>query len=405
MKKNSDFTILIAARNAAATIERAMRSALAETSCRVILIDDQCTDETVPLAVSCAGRKLRVLKTTAPGGIPVARQVGLDAIETKYAAWLDADDEWIAGRACRLKSALAGGAEVATESIALHDGITGLTLGRLTIPSFLKLHGGWVRLFERNYLPGDTQMAFQTQSFRAAGGYDQAVFGAESFDLLLRALRSGARLALGEGTGYRMYSYPGSVSRNLKRQRAALEVALRKHSYNDVEILYRKFGFSDRITAWGLVSFALFCNDSETALAYLKRACSSKAFQAHVLEPDGPCHLPEGWRQSFYYGTILLLLERHTKEAVEALIDAEMQQPTAEGCNNLGVALARIGKTKRARHCFSEALKRFPGYLDAQLNCASEKPKAITSHQLRSHPARLSYPRSRLQGKQYFFYG
>ncbi len=393
MKKFNDFTILIAARNAAATIERAVRSALAEVPCSIILIDDQCTDETVALAQRCAGGKLRVVQTPAPGGIPLARQVGLDAIETKYAAWLDADDEWLAGRALRLEAALAKGTDVATESIALHDGVTGLYLRRLAIPSFLKPIGAWVRLFERNYLPGDTQVAFRTIAYRKAGGYDPAVFGAESFDILLRVLRGGARFSLGEDVGYRMFAYPDSVSRNLKRQRAALAIALRKHSYADVERMYREAGISDKVATWGLVSLALFCNDPEAALLFLERASKASTPTDKVLEPDGPWLFPEGWRRSFFHGTILLLLGRNSKEAVEALSDAEVQEGTAEGSNNLGVALARVGESKESSHCFFKALRRFPGYLDAQLNCSSGKPQAITSHPLRRFPARRSYRR------------
>ncbi len=46
-------TILIAARNAAATIERAVRSAAADPAVSIIVIDDHSTDDTVLARATC----------------------------------------------------------------------------------------------------------------------------------------------------------------------------------------------------------------------------------------------------------------------------------------------------------------------------------------------------------------
>ena len=182
-------TILIAARNASATIARAVSSCLKEEAqgARLVLIDDHSTDDTVARARAVAGRRLQVVPAGDPGGIAMARQAGLDAVETEFAAWLDADDEWVPGRMARLGAMLRKGYDVAVEAIDLFDGPSGAPLLRLTAPAFLRRPGGSVRLFERNLLPGDTQVAFRLSEFREAGGYDPAIGGPESFDLLLRA--------------------------------------------------------------------------------------------------------------------------------------------------------------------------------------------------------------------------
>ena len=231
-------TIMIAARNAAATIERAVRSCAGESRVPILLIDDHSTDDTVARARMTSGRNLRVVSAPDPGGVPTARQAGLDAVDTEFATWLDADDEWVPGRMPGMIAALENGCDVVVDSFDLHDGATGNWLRRLAAPLFLQAPNGALRLFERNFLPGDSPVGFRVAAFREAGGYDAAIYGPESYDLLLRTIARGARFAWQDTVGYRIYAYPGSVSRNMTRQRAALAAALRKHSYDTVRDLY-----------------------------------------------------------------------------------------------------------------------------------------------------------------------
>ncbi len=383
-------TIVIAARNAAATIERAVASAAAEGG-SVLLVDDHCTDDTVPRARAIGGPGLRVLPTPDPGGIPLARQRGLDAIDTELAAWLDADDEWIPGRAERLVAMLDAGHDVAVDAIDLHDGPTGTWLRCLVAPAFLRAPGGSVRLFERNWLPGDSQVGFRASTFREAGGYDAEVYGPESYDLLLRAVGRGAAFAWSEEVGYRMYAYPGSVSRNLPRQRAALARALRRHDYDTIRGLYLRAGHNTRVTAWALACVALYRNEPEAALRFIEEASPQDANPSEILEPGGPWPFCEGWRRAFTRGVCLLLVEGRDTEALESLQDAEEIEPTAEGANNLGVALARLGHLAAAREQWSMAAERFPGYADPRLNASGEVPSHVTTHPLRHVGARSEY--------------
>jgi hypothetical protein len=322
--------------------------------------------------------------------VAVARQTALEAVDTPLAAWLDADDEWIPGRAARLASMLAN-ADAAVESIDLHDGPSGRWLRRLDTPPYLKGPGGAVRLFERNHLPGDSQIGFRVDTWRAAGGFDPLVHGPESLDVLLRAIANGARLAIGGEVGYRMHAYPNSVSRGLARQRTALAAALRKHSYDSIHRLYTDAGFNERIANWALVMVAGFRNDPASALTYLDRTCPARTDDEATLEPEGPWPFTEGWRRAFHRGTALLMLGGHDAEAAENLERAEAIEPTAEGANNLGVSLARIGRGVEAHHAFRAAAERFPGYLDAERNGASAVPEHITTHPLRRRPSRHEY--------------
>ena len=109
-----------------------------------------------------------------------------------------------------------------------------------------------------------------------------------------------------------------------------------------------------------------------------------------ILEPSGPCPMPEGWRLSFFRGTTLLMLQSN-KDSEFWLNQAERLQPTAEGANNLGVAMAREGKFAEAQELFVKSLERFPAYSDAQANRDSKAPHRITLHPLRREPSRTDY--------------
>jgi glycosyltransferase involved in cell wall biosynthesis len=386
-----NLTVITCARDAAATIERAIASVLAETGCRLLLVDDGCRDATVALARRAAGDRLRVVAAPPPGGIPRARQAGLDACETEFAAWLDADDVWVPGRAARIVGALAGGADVFCDAIDLVDGASGRGLRRLDVPMFLRRESSPARLFERNHLPGDTQVGFRVATFRAAGGYDPEVFGVESFDLLLRVIARGVTFAWGENVGYRMYAYAGSVSRDLVRQRASLALALKKHDYEHVRGLCHAAGQPPRVAAWVLVSMALFRREPEAALRFLEEASPADANPDDILEADGPWPIREGWRRAFQRGTCFALIRGRDEEAIAELLAARSLEVTAEQENNLGVVLARVGRTTEARECWNEALQRVPGYLDARMNLEDRVAGRITTHPLRRLASRSEY--------------
>jgi hypothetical protein len=379
-------TILIAARNAAATIERAVTSCLGEPDAALLLIDDRSTDDTVARAQAAGGGRLRVISSRAPGGVAAARQTGLDAVETDVAAWLDADDEWVPGRLDRLASLLGDGSDVATEAIDLCDGPSGAWLRRLTVPDFLRGPRGAVRLFERNFLPGATQVAFRVAAYRAAGGYDSSICGLESFDVLLRAVRRGARVGYGHEAGYRKHADPGGTSRLVAREASALASLLRKHTYKDVRERYLASGYDPRIASWALVSMAACRQDHKSALRFLDDASPKLGDPDVVLEPDGPWPFPEGWRRAFHRGTTLLLAGGRDREATMELHHAEAMEPSAEGANNLGVALARLGHRKEAAAQFALAMSRQPHDRAAEQNAAADSPAHITTHPLHRAP-------------------
>jgi glycosyltransferase involved in cell wall biosynthesis len=364
------FTIVIPARNASRTIARAVQSAVGERPARIVLVDHASTDDTVDIAHRAGGGALEVIAAPADARLGHVRQIGLDAVDTEFGMWLDADDEVIEGRAATLVGRLPlEGADLAFDEVDLHDGSTGAWLKRLPIPTLL---GGRqiVREFERNYLPAVGFPAFRTAAAKAIA-FDRALHGAEDVDFLLRAIVAGCRVALVRQVGYRQFAYPSSLSRDIDNQHAMLRTALRKHDPSDVEAMFRRAGYQPRTVAWSMVSFLTLRGDFDAALVWLEAV------------PPGP-------RRDFHIGTLLAALGRF-EEAVGPLERSFYEACTPELLNNFGVALARVGRINEAAMMFTDAIRLFPGYHDATANLQSAHPSHLTLLALRSEPVRTDY--------------
>src|ERR1700734_1298053 len=101
-----EFSVIIPAYNVSGIIERAIRSAAAQTfpPLEILVIDDCSTDDTAEV-VGALGREIpsvRLLSTPVNGGPSAARNVGLREARADWIALLDADDAWKPGRLKRL---------------------------------------------------------------------------------------------------------------------------------------------------------------------------------------------------------------------------------------------------------------------------------------------------------------
>jgi len=384
-------TILIAARNAAATITHAVRSAVAQGPYPLLLIDDHSGDDTVAVAQAVAGPHLRVVRPPDHGPLGATRQAGLLAVETPYAAWLDADDEFLPGRLPRLLKALADrDGDIAVDAADLADDGHTEPGDLLGIPTFLTRDPWLARQFERNYLPAPGAIVFRTDALRALG-YDTTLHGAEDMDVILRAAMAGARFVIVPEPGYRIHALPGSQSRQIENQRLMYGRALRKHEYESVEALLARAGYGARIAMWALVSMAAFREDVDEALAWLDRIEALGGDAAAIEEPDGPSPFPEAWRIAFWRGTLLLETGQFLR-ARTCLARAEALRPSPEGANNLGVAELLAGRADVAGTWFNIATARAPHYRDALLNLhrPGDVPR-ITTHPFRVQPNRTDY--------------
>jgi len=88
-------SVVIAAYNASTTIERAVRSVLAQTrpAEEIIVVDDGSTDGTADIARRF-GSEVRLI-VQPNGGTSIARNRGIEVATGEWIAFLDADDEWL----------------------------------------------------------------------------------------------------------------------------------------------------------------------------------------------------------------------------------------------------------------------------------------------------------------------
>jgi succinoglycan biosynthesis protein ExoU len=97
--------VVIATFNAASTISRAVRSALAENEVReCIVVDDGSSDETAETALQAddGTQRLKVIRLPQNYGPAGARNAALDVCTSDYVSILDADDYFVSGRLRRL---------------------------------------------------------------------------------------------------------------------------------------------------------------------------------------------------------------------------------------------------------------------------------------------------------------
>jgi succinoglycan biosynthesis protein ExoO len=121
-----DFSVLIPAYNVSGIIERAIRSAAAQTfpPREILVIDDCSTDNTVEVVKALARDipSLRLLSTPANSGPSAARNVGLRAAQGDWIALLDSDDAWKPGRLERLSEvANATSADFVADNLVMWD--------------------------------------------------------------------------------------------------------------------------------------------------------------------------------------------------------------------------------------------------------------------------------------------
>ena len=213
MKPNADVCVIIAAKNAAATIGRAIISALAEPeTAEVIVVDDGSSDGTadVSRAAGDGSGRLTVARFEVNQGPAAARNHAIAISKAPVLAILDADDFFFPGRLSQLLAQTdwdfvadniafvdeetARDAHLRLESFAAAPRI--LTLGEF-IEGNISRRG--VRRGEIGFLKPLMRREFlDTHQLR----YQESLRLGEDYDLYARALIRGARYKILHSVGY-----------------------------------------------------------------------------------------------------------------------------------------------------------------------------------------------------------
>lgn len=268
-------SVIIAARDAGATIARAIDSALSQPECaEVIVVDDASRDDCAARARACRDRggRLQVIGLDRNVGPAAARNIAIAAASAPWLAPLDADDYMDQGRLRRLLAHAKGWDFVADDLYVVRENDPDGRRERLWSDAPFRPRPVDLALFIEQNLPRPErpyrEMGFlkplMSRAFldEARIGYDGRMRLGEDFDLYARALAAGAKFLLIDPQGYVAMRREGSLS----ARHSAADLA---HLVLGVESLRRRYGLSPA---------------ARRALAAMRRAINSKWAWQRLIE-------------------------------------------------------------------------------------------------------------------------
>ena len=194
------FTVVMPAHNAAATIEAAIASALAQSreDFELIVVDDGSGDETLDVAQRFTGDpRVRVLRQDHAGP-SAARNLAIASGSGSYVSMLDSDDLWLPTYLAAVGDALDGEQRAGfayTDAWVLEDPpgrFRRKTVLRVADPPepWLDANALLRRLARGNFIINST-VTIRRSALETAGGYNLALAAAGDYELWLRLAASG----------------------------------------------------------------------------------------------------------------------------------------------------------------------------------------------------------------------
>jgi succinoglycan biosynthesis protein ExoO len=233
-----DFSVLMPAYNVSGIIERALRSAAAQTlpPLEILVVDDCSTDNTVEVVKALARDipSIRLLSTPANGGPSAGRNVGLRAAKADWIALLDADDAWKPGRLERLSEvASATSADFVADNLVMWDPVADTQFK----PAYFELLEPQKQITLVDMFSADDNFDFSKASFTLMKPifrrkfltehkleYNESMKIGEDFTFYIEGLFNGAKLIL-INEAYYIYSMPSSPSGRSPHTRSVQDVS------------------------------------------------------------------------------------------------------------------------------------------------------------------------------------
>jgi len=292
-----DVSFVIAAYNADPTIERAVRSALAQqrVDVEVVVVDDRSQDLTVDVVRSLADNRIRLVPLSENRGPGGARNAGLRASRGRWIAILDADDAVHPERMARLiaraersrASIVVDNVEVARDADhACRLMFSPSALERMPELSLVDFIDGNL-LFKSKFNFGYMKPVFERRFLEANGlVYDERLRIGEDYLLLATALAKGGYCAVEPEAGYTYHIVEGSISRVLELRHV-----------EDMIAADAAFLSANRLDAAARAAFERRARSLEEAAAFLalvghiKNGAPLKALSAALRNPAAIRHL------------------------------------------------------------------------------------------------------------------
>jgi hypothetical protein len=245
-------SILTAAYNAAAFIERTVETVLQQTfhDFEWIVVDDGSTDETADIVARVSDSRVRLVRR-ANGGPPAARNTGLELVRGELVALLDHDDIWATNRLALLTEAL----DVETVGMASSNMFVGdpdapeqarTILDNPSCGSSDLAHAAtWIQGCGFSA----STAVIRTKLLRSCGGWREDLWYTQDWELALRLWLTGVRVVmLAQPLGWTVMR-PGQLSANRRGVFADRRAVLRKLAANTARPEVAREAAS-RLRAW-----------------------------------------------------------------------------------------------------------------------------------------------------------
>ncbi|HEX2044489.1 MAG TPA: glycosyltransferase [Gaiellaceae bacterium] len=230
------FTIAMAARDAAATIDAAIRSVLAQTrpDFELVVVDDGSADGTAQVVERFLGDGRVSLVRTEHRGAAAARNEAVAAGSGRYVSMLDSDDLWLPTYLESMDATLRASPRAGlayTDAWVLDDAtrrfqrVTAMHYQDPPDPAPDDPAAFLAHLVERNFV--FTSATVPRDVFEEAGGFDARLDACEDYELWLRIVSRGRRAVRAPGILAVYRRRRGSVSDDEERMLAAMARVLR----------------------------------------------------------------------------------------------------------------------------------------------------------------------------------
>ncbi len=192
-------TIVVPAHNAERYVAAAVDSALGQTysPVEVVVVDDGSTDGTPTVLGRYADQpRVHVLRTDNRGPA-AARNLGVTKSAGEFVAFLDADDVWSPERVARCIEMLDQDPTLTwvTTDLYVMDGDTVTDRRWYDDGTKASFAGSQLQhIARRNFVANGG--VIRREWFERAGGFDEAIRGAEDYDLWIRLILAGGRVGL-----------------------------------------------------------------------------------------------------------------------------------------------------------------------------------------------------------------
>jgi glycosyltransferase involved in cell wall biosynthesis len=223
------FDVIIPTYNHARLLREALASVTAQTlgNWRAFIINNHSTDDTADVIASFNDSRMNRIDFANHGVIGASRNVGINAGDAPFVAFLDSDDVWYPNKLEVARQKLTNEVDVfchAERWVELDGTSRVVEYGHRRKISFGSL------LYRGNSL-STSAVIMRRSLLNQIGGFDTdaAVVTAEDYELWLRAAHTGARFALTATALGEFRRQPESASSRVDKNAAAERAVLAKH--------------------------------------------------------------------------------------------------------------------------------------------------------------------------------